>query len=235
MARVRGPLSAGLLCRGVGGNTGGLVSPLPGGLLAGGRVWTRRVVFGVVEPCCLWGPGLGPFAGVHCQGVVCGWVPTAAVFVGLGTAPLPAGDARCSRIAVALWCCGWCHCAARLDARSCCGLRGAPAPDGAGTLVVRVVLAACCWCGELTDAWGVEVDGLEDVEAVGLCSAPTPDGARARTFVALVGRDRGRRVVMVAVLRQEEEELSCRAPPAIIPANTALPYVPGRGGETCGC
>ena len=96
----------------------------------------------------------------------------------------------------------------------------------------------CCPCGEVTGAWGVKVDGLEDVEAVGPCGAPTPDGARARTFVALVAavaRHRGRRVVMVAVLRQEEEELGCRAPPANILATAALPYVPGRGGETCGC
>ena len=82
------------------------------------------------------------------------------------------------------------------------------------------------------------MDGLEDVEAVGLCCAPTPDGARARTFVALfasVARDRGGVVVMVAVLRVEVEELWCRAPPAIILATAALPYVPGRGGGTSGC
>ena len=53
-----------------GRGSGGPVLPLPGGLPAGGRVWTRRVVFGVFEPGCLWGPGLGPFAGVRCQGVV---------------------------------------------------------------------------------------------------------------------------------------------------------------------
>ena len=87
-------------------------------------------------------------------------------------------------------------------------------------------------------AWGAEVDAPEDVEAVGPCGAPMPDGARARTFVALVAvvaRDRGGWVVMVAVLGEEEEELWCRAPPAIILATAALPYVPGRGGETCGC
>ena len=48
---------------------GGLVSPLPGGLPAGGRVWTRRVVFWFLEAGHLWGPGLGAFAGVRCQGV----------------------------------------------------------------------------------------------------------------------------------------------------------------------
>ena len=32
-----------------------------------------------------------------------GWVPTAPVFVGLGIAPLPAGNARCPWIPVAVW------------------------------------------------------------------------------------------------------------------------------------
>ena len=52
--------------------------------------------------------------------------------------------------------------------------------------------------------------GPEDLQAVGPCGALTPDGARARTFVALVAAvacDRGRRVVMVALLREEEEWL----------------------------
>ena len=40
---------------------------------------------------------------------------------------------------------------------------------------------------------------------------------------------------MLAVLREEEEELWCRAPPAIILATAALPYVPGCGGGTWGC
>ena len=64
------------------------------------------------------------------------------------------------------------------------------------------------------------------------CGAPTPDGARVRTLVALVAavaRDRGSRVVMVAVPREEEKQLLCRAPPAIILATAALPYVPGPG------
>ena len=49
-------------------------------------------------------------------------------------------------------------------------------------------------------------------------------------LVAVVAGDRGRRVVMVAVLWEQEEELWCRAPPAIILTTAALPYVPGRGG-----
>ena len=75
--------------------------------------------------------------------------------------------------------------------------------------------AACCWCGVVTGAWGAEVDGREDVEAVRPCGAPTPNGARARTFVALVvvvARDQGGVVVMVAVLREEEEQLWCQEP-----------------------
>ena len=84
----------------------------------------------------------------------------------------------------------------------------------------------------------MEVDELEDAEAVRLCGAPTADGARARTFVALVAavaRDFGGRVVIVAVLQVEEEELWCWARPVIILATAALPYVPGHGGGTCGC
>ena len=112
-----------------------------------------------------------------------------------------------------------------------------PAHDGAGTLVVRVASAVCVRCGEWTVAWGAEVDGLEDVEVVGLCGVRAPDDARARTFVPLVAavaRDRGW-VVTVAVLWVELEELWCRAPPAIILATAALPYVPSCGGGTSGC
>ena len=112
-----------------------------------------------------------------------------------------------------------------------------PAPDGAGAPVVHVAPEVCGRCGEWTVAWGVEVDGLEDMEVVGLCGAPVPGGARARTFVALVAavvRGRGW-VVMVAVLRVEVEELWCRAPPAINLPTAALPYVPGCGGGTSGC
>ena len=114
-----------------------------------------------------------------------------------------------------------------------------PIPNGPGTAVIRVASAACYPCGEFTDAWGLEANELEDVEAVGPCSAQTPDGARARTFlglVAAVARDRGGRVVLVAVLWvEEEEELWWGAPQSIILATTELPYVPGRGGRTFGC
>ena len=82
------------------------------------------------------------------------------------------------------------------------------------------------------------MDGLKDVDAVRLCGAQTLDGARARTFVALVpavARDRGGGPVTVAVIRVEVEGLWCRAPPAIIQVTAALPYVPGRGGGTSGC
>ena len=60
----------------------------------------------------------------------------------------------------------------------------------------------CSQCGERTAAWGVQGDGLEVVEVFELRGAPVPDGARGRTFVALVAavvRDRGL-VVMVAIL-----------------------------------
>ena len=166
-----------------------------------------------------------------------GRVLTTPVFVGLGTNPLPAGDARCPWIPVATWCCGGCPYAARLDARSCWGLCGVPALVGAGASVVRGASAACCWCGVVTDAGGAEVDGPEDVEAVIPCGARTPDGARARTFMALVAvlaQDWGGGVVTVAVLREEEKERWCRAIPAIIMATAALPYVPGHGGGRCG-
>ena len=39
------------------------------GLLAGSRVWTRLVVFGVVDLGHLGGPGLGFFAGGRCREV----------------------------------------------------------------------------------------------------------------------------------------------------------------------
>ena len=165
-------------------------------------------------------------------GVCSGRVPKAPVFVGLGTALFPAGDARCPWIPSAAWCCGGCGCAARLDARSRWRLGGVPALDVAGASVVHVASAARCWCGVETGVFRAEVDGPQDVEAV------AADGARARTFVALVAfvaRDRGGRVMMVAVLWEEGEELWCRAPPAIILATAALPYAPGCGGGTCSC
>ena len=76
------------------------------------------------------------------------------------------------------------------------------------------------------------MDGLQDQEDV------AADFARARTFVALVAvvaRDRAGGVVMVAVLREEEDEPSSRVPLAIILATATLPYVPGCGGGTGGC
>ena len=73
---------------------------------------------------------------------------------------------------------------------------------------------------------------LEDVEDI------AADVVRARTFVALVAvvaRDRCGGAVMVAVLREEEDEPSSWVPLATIPATAALPYVPGCGGGTCRC
>ena len=112
-----------------------------------------------------------------------------------------------------------------------------PALEGAGTPVVRVAPVVCGPCGEWTVARGVKVNGLEDVEVVGLCGAPAPDGARARIFVALVSAvvHAWGWVVMVAVLKVEVELLWCRAPPAIIPATAALPYLPGCSGGTSSC
>ena len=82
----------------------------------------------------------------------------------------------------------------------------------------------------------MEVDQLEDVEVVGLRRALVPDGAGARTLVARVAamvRGRGW-VVMLATLSVEVEELWCQAPPAVIRATAALPYVPSCGGGTSG-
>ena len=78
-AHVWGPLSVRLTGCGAVGPSGWSVS----GLLAGGRVWTHRVVLRVVDLGRLRGPGLGPFARAQCQGVaparrlrspyLCGW------------------------------------------------------------------------------------------------------------------------------------------------------------------
>ena len=178
------------------------------------------------------GLGAGILCGCAVPGGCPGWVPTAPVFVGPGRAPLLAGGAGCPRLPVAAWCCVGCRCAARLDARSCRGLCGVPTPDGAGTPVVRVASTACCWCGSAAGAGGAEVDGSGDMEDVAA-------DVRARTFVALVAvvaRDRGGGLVMVAVvLRGEYDGPSSRVPLAIILATAALPYVPGCGGGTCGC
>ena len=197
---------------------------------ASGGVWDN----GPGSPA---GPRPGPVCGRMVPRGCSGRALALAVFVWLGMVLLPAGDVWRSQIAVAAWCCGWCCCAARLDAHSCRRLCGGPAPNGAGAPVVCVTPVVCGRCGEWTVAWGVEVDWLEDVEVFRLCRAPAPDGARARTFVALVAavaRDRGW-VVIVAVLRVEVEELWCRAPPAIILPTAALPYVTGCGGGRSGC
>ena len=66
---------------------------------------------------------------------------------------------------------------------------------------------------------GAVVDGPEDVEDV------AADGAWARTFVALVAvvaRDRGGGVVMVAVLRDGEDEPSGRVNTEVLPKNSAV-------------
>ena len=99
-----------------------------------------------------------------------------------------------------------------------------------------MALVVCGRCGEWAVAWGMEVDGLEDVEVFGLCGVLVPDGAGARTLVVLVAavvRGRGW-VVMVATLRVRVEELWCRAPPALIRATAAFPYVSGCGSGRSG-
>ena len=169
-------------------------------LLAAGRVPCAGAtggVRGVGLPVGLWA---GSLCGCAVPGGCSGLVPTTPVFVGLGVVPLPAGDARCPLSPVVVWCCVGCRCAARLDARSCRGLCGMPALDGAGSFVVCVASVACCWCGAATGVGGPEVDGLGDVEDVAA-------DIRARTFVALVAvvaRDQGGRVVMVAVVLRGE-------------------------------
>ena len=156
---------------------------------------------GGVRGCgLLVGLGAGTLCGRAVPGGCPGWAPTAPVFVKQGRAPLVAGDDRGPRLPVAAWCCVGCRCAAPLDARSCRGVCGAPALDGAGPPVVRVASAACCWCGSAAGVGGAEVDGSGDVEDVA-------DNVRARTFVALVAvvaRDRGGGVVMVAVVLRGE-------------------------------
>ena len=142
----------------------------------------------------------GSLCGCAVPGGCSGWVPTAPVFVGLGVVLLLAGDARCPLSPVVVWCCVGCRCAARLDASSFRGLCGVSALDGAGSPVVCVASVAHCWCGAVTGVGGVEVDGLGVVEDVAA-------DVRARTFVALVAvvaRDRGGRVVMVAVVFRGE-------------------------------
>ena len=163
--------------------------------------WLCAGTTGGVRGCGLpVGLGAGTLCGCAVPGGCPGWVPTAPVFVGPGRAPLLAGDARCPRLPVATWCYVGCRCAARLDARSCRGLCGVPALDGAGPPVVRVASEACCWCGSAAGVRGAEVDGSWDVEDVAA-------DVRARTFLALVAvvaRDRGRGFVMVAVVLRGE-------------------------------
>ena len=63
-----------------------------------------------------------------------------------------------------------------------------------------MVSAACCWCGSAAGVGGAEVDGLGDLEEVAA-------DVRARTSVALVAvvaRDQGGGVVMVAVVLRGE-------------------------------
>ena len=111
-----------------------------------------------------------------------------------------------------------------------------PASDGAAVLVVLVASVVCGRCEEWAVAWGVEVDGLEDVEVVDLRGALVLDGAGARTLVGLVVavvRGQGC-MVMVATLRMMAEESWCQAPPALTQATAALPYVPGTGGGKSG-
>ena len=82
----RGCGRGGAWCRGVGlvGCGAGWAPGWPvSGPLAGGRVWTRRVAFGVVDQGCRQGPGPRPVCGAWCRGVArvgrlllpcsCGW------------------------------------------------------------------------------------------------------------------------------------------------------------------
>ena len=189
MARMLGPPFPVQVFHGVSGAPGGPVSPLPGWSPAGNSVPTRRVVFGVVEPGFLWGLGLGPCAGVRCQGVAS---------VGCLLPPYS-------------W--GW----ARLRFRQV--MPGAPGylwPRGvvAGVVVPPLwkhavvggsvacqpsMVPECLWSGSHRRR-AIGVDGPEDVEAARPCGALTPDGSRARTFSALVAAvacDRGGRVIEI--------------------------------------
>ena len=202
----------------------------PGWLPAGDRVRTRRAVFDV--PGFLWSSGAAPCAGVRCQGVVrarCPPPPYSWGWVRLHSRQVTPG------VPGSLWPRGvvvgvivppfWMH--ALVGGSVACRPSMVPVrplsvwrPQHAVGVVWRRV-------------WGgAEVDGPEDVKDVAV------DGARARRFVALaavVARDQGGGVVMVAVLREEEDEPSGRVPLAIILATAALPYVPDCGGWTHGC
>ena len=122
--------------------------------LAAGRgpcAGARDGVRGCALPVGLWA---GSLCWCAVPGGCSGWVPTAPVIVGLGVVPLPAGDARCPLSPLVVCCCVGCRCAARLDARSCWGLCGVPALDGAGSPVVCTASVACCWCGAATGVGG---------------------------------------------------------------------------------
>ena len=155
-----GPLSARQVCHGVGGAPAGPVLLLPGCLPAGDRV---------DAPGCVWGCraglpaglGAGSICGCAVPGGCSGQVPSAPIFAGLGTAPLPAGNARGPWVTVAVWCCGWCRCAARMDARSCLGAlwRAGPrwcwsvcSPRGVGGVL-------SVWCGDGCVVSGVRSAG----------------------------------------------------------------------------
>ena len=157
------------VCACVGGPSGGVYAGSPAG--RSGVPWCGRAsgwarvaaawlaascgpcpgATGGVRGCGLpVGLGAGSLCGCAVLGGCSGWMSTAPVFVGLGMAPLPAGNARCPRFPVAVWCCVGCRCAARLDARSCQGLSGVPAPDGAGSPVVCVAFSGVLlvWCND---------------------------------------------------------------------------------------
>ena len=112
---------------------------------------------------------------------------------------------------------------------------------GVGT-VLRALPATRCGCG---GTWrgaraAMERMGWNGTRSASLGTAKGTDTGTGRVRAPAVqaraqvtGRDRGW-VVMVAVLGAEVEELWCRAPPAIILATAALPYVPDRGVGTSG-
>ena len=121
------------------GQTGGLWCWWGSGLACVGAAgWWPRGGAGGCRPGSPAEPGPGPICWRMLARGCSGRALVVVVFVWLGMFPLPAGDAWCSRVAVAAWCCGGCRCAARLAARSCRGLYGVPAPEGAGAPVVLV-------------------------------------------------------------------------------------------------
>ena len=183
-----GPLPARQVCHGAGGVPGGPVLLPLGWLPAVDRAQARRVVLGVAG--FLWGSMPVPFAGVRCRGVArpgCPTPPYSWGWVWLRSRQVMPGVPW---FPVAVWCCVGC---ARLDAHSCRGLCGVPALGGAGLPVVGVASLACCWCCAAT---GVEPDRLGDEEDV---AADVRAGILV-ALVAVVARDQGWRVVMVAAV-----------------------------------